>query len=100
MKRLREKNIGIRVSEQEYAMIQRKLVVTGLSLRQFMLKCFEEKAIQIKQGGDAVVIELKRIGNNLNQLTYAVNSGQIADCSVGLRQIYEEIREVRGQWQS
>ncbi len=63
------------------------------------MRCVTGKEIHVKQGGHEVVVELKRIGNNLNQLTYNANAGLIADCRPELQNIYSELREVRQQWQ-
>ena len=80
-------------------MIQKKVKLSGLSLREFVMRCITGKDIHVKQGGRDVVIELKRIGNNLNQLTYNVNTGQITDCSRQLESVREQILEVRRTWQ-
>lgn len=98
--RIRKHNIGIRVSDRELTLIQSKLTKSGLTLREFFMQCVQNKEIVVKEGGREVVSELKRLGNNLNQLTYLANAGRISDCTSGLNGIYEELREVRRQWQS
>lgn len=98
VKRIRSKNISIRVSEEEHQMFQRKLEKSGLSLREFFMRCVAEKEINVKEGGLDVVRELKRIGNNLNQLTHAANTGIVYDCSTQLESIYNEIQVVRKTW--
>ena len=88
------------MSDRELALIQSKVVKSGLTLRDFFMRCIQNKEIVIKEGGREVVSELKRLGNNLNQLAYLANAGRIRDCTSGLNGIYEELREVRRQWQS
>lgn len=97
--RSRTKNIGIRVNEREWTLIQRKVQLSGLTLREYLLRCITGKQIVVHKGGHEVVTELKRIGNNLNQLTYLANAGRIYDCAQELQHIYAEVREVRKAWQ-
>ncbi len=87
------------VTDRELSVIQRKVDLSGLSQREFILRCILGKDIHVKHGGREVVIELKRIGNNLNQLTYNVNAGLIEDCKPELQSIYSEMQEVRKTWQ-
>lgn len=87
------------VTDKELSVIQRKVNLSGLSHREFILRCILGKDIHVKHGGHEVVIELKRIGNNLNQLTYNVNVGLIWDCKPELQSIYTELQEVRKIWQ-
>ncbi|MDL2236780.1 MobC family plasmid mobilization relaxosome protein [Christensenellaceae bacterium OttesenSCG-928-K19] len=98
--RKRKIHIGFRVTEKEYVMICRKVEKSRLPLREFMLRCVQGKEILVKEGGHEVVIELKRIGNNLNQLAHAANAGMVSHCGRQLDKIYDEVREVRRTWQS
>ncbi|WP_442872733.1 plasmid mobilization protein, partial [Christensenella sp.] len=82
--RSRKHNIGIRVSDRELELIQSKVTKSGLTLREFFMRCVQNNEFVIKEGGHEVVIELKRLGNNLNQLTYLANAGRINDCTKGL----------------
>ena len=97
--RKRSINIGFRVNENESKVIYSKIEKSRLSMREFILSCITNKEILIKDGGREVIIELKRIGNNLNQLAHNVNAGLIHDCSNQLEAIYEEIRRLRKEWQ-
>lgn len=97
--RSRTKNIGIRVNEREWTLIRRKVQLSGLTLREYLLRCITGKEIVVHEGGNQVVSELKRIGNNLNQLTYLANAGRIYDCARELQNLYTEVREVRRAWQ-
>ena len=96
---IRDSNIGLRVNDREWKLIQRKVRLSGLTLREFFLRCVCGKDIIVKPGGREVVVELKRLGNNLNQLTYLANAGRIYDCAQELQHIYAEVREVRRAWQ-
>ena len=66
------------------------------TLSRYLRDCALGKAIKIVPGIDALVSELRRIGNNLNQLARAVNSGY-AGSVVNLTETQEG---VKGIWQS
>ena len=55
----------------------------------------EEKEITVINGADNVADELRRIGNNVNQIARAVNSGYATE--VNLTETREELRAI---WQS
>ena len=98
--RKRNRNICIRVTDEERELIEKKRSLTGLNLRRFLLACLQKKKIVVKPGAESVIEQLKRIGNNLNQLTRNVNSGVVPrNCEKVLTQIRDEIAEVRRTWQ-
>lgn len=97
--RKRNKNIGVRLTEQEFMQIKSKIDHSNLTQQEYFLRCLLKKEIHVKEGGLDVVKSLKAIGNNLNQIAYKVNAGQIMDCSELLKRIYEEVREIRITWQ-
>ena len=61
----------------------------------FVRDCVLKKDIVIVKGFDEFSNELRRIGNNLNQLTRAVNSGYVR--AVDLTETNEEVEKL---WQS
>ena len=91
--------LGIMVTEREREQIRRKVEKSGLSMREYLLRCLSGKEIIVKEGGLEILRELKKQGNNLNQIAYMVNAGQISDCSTELAEIYAALREVRKEWQ-
>lgn len=84
-----------RVNENEKEQILKKIDKSKLNQNEYLLKCALEKDIHVIDGLHELTIELKRIGNNLNQLTRSVNEGQ-ANCSKELGAIKEELSET---WQ-
>ena len=60
----------------------------------YLRDCALEKEIVVIPGIDAAAEELRRIGNNLNQLARAVNSGQVR--AVDLTKTAEGVKEI---WQ-
>lgn len=54
----------------------------------------------IRPGADLLIVQIKRIGNNLNQIARRVNAGQVADCRTELQAIRDELEKLRREWQS
>ena len=73
----KDKIITIRVSEKEKKKLIEKSEVAKLSLSEYLIKQGLDKEIVIVDGLNEVVSELRRIGNNINQLTYFATSGRI-----------------------
>lgn len=84
-----------RVNEKEKEQISKKVKRSKLNQSEYLLKCALDKEIIVIDGLHEMTIELKRIGNNLNQITRAVNEGQ-ANCSEELGAIKKELGET---WQ-
>ena len=73
----------------------KKVDASDLSISEHLRKCALEKQIIAVSGLDDIARELRAIGNNLNQITRAVNSGYIQAVNL------QETEEVLGQlWQS
>ena len=73
----------------------KKVDASDLSISEYLRRCALEKQIVAVNGLDDVARELRAIGNNLNQITRAVNSGYIQEVNL------QETEEVLGQlWQS
>ena len=97
--RKRNKNINIRLTEEEWRSVKIKQAESEMNMRDFFLTCVYCQPMIIKKGGDKIVAQLKYMGNNLNQLTRKVNSGQIKDCTEQLEKLYQYLEEVRAEWQ-
>ena len=95
MNRTRPKQIVIRATEIEFDQIKKKVKASKKKQNEYLLKCVLDKEIVVIDGLKEQTVELKRIGNNLNQLTRAVNEGR-ANCGEELQDINKEMKEV---WQ-
>ena len=73
----KDKIITIRVREKEKKKLIEKSKVAKLSLSEYLIEQGLDKDIVIVDGLNEGVAELRRIGNNINQLTYFTNSGRI-----------------------
>ena len=95
MKEIRNCILKFRATEEEKDRIMKKVDASDLSISEYLRRCALDKQIVAVNGLDDVARELRAIGNNLNQITRAVNSGYIQEVNL------QETEEVLGQlWQS
>ena len=97
--RKRERRIDVYFTEDEFQHFRKLQKQSKLNQRDFILNCIKHTPITVKPHGDEIVRELKAIGNNLNQLTRKVNSGQIRNCNTELHHIYTDIEVMMSKWQ-
>lgn len=84
-----------RATEEEKDRIMKKVDASDLSISEYLRRCALDKPVIVMEGVDQIAYELRAIGNNLNQITRAVNSGYIQAVNL------QETEEVLGQlWQS
>ena len=84
-----------RSTEEEKHRIMKKVDASDLSISEYLRRCALDKPVIVMEGVDQIAYELRAIGNNLNQITRAVNSGYIQEVNL------QETEEVLGQlWQS
>ena len=69
-----------------------KSKIAKLSLSEYLIEQGLDKDIVIVDGLNGFVAELRRIGNNINELTYLVNCGRIY--TVDLSEVKQEIGKV------
>ena len=88
-------NLSTRVSAEEKEIIERKALESYLTVSNYLRDCALEKRIVSVKGLDEIASELRRIGNNINQLTRAVNAGQAYE--IDLRRTQGRLGDI---WQS
>ena len=96
IKRKRNKQIVIRATEKEFEQIKKNVERSKLTQNKYLIQSALEKEITVIDGLRELIIETKRIGVNLNQLTKLANQGRV-DCKGELKEINRELVEV---WQS
>ena len=87
------------MTEKEYDAITKKAHRSGMSITNFLVATTEQTQIYVAEDTKPLVTELKRIGNNLNQITAKINAGvfrsynfqEVIDLQ---RAIYEEVRRI------
>ena len=99
----KDKIITIRVNETEKKKLIEKSKIAKLSLSKYLIKQGLDKEIVIVDGLNEVVAELRRIGNNINQLTYLANSGRIYTVDLGkvkqeIGKAWNVINELQKKW--
>ena len=97
--RKRNKTLTIRLTEQEYDAVMKKVLRSGMSMTNFLVTAAQQTQIHVAENTRPLVTELKRIGNNLNQITAKINAGVFHSCNfqevIDLqRAIYVEVRRI------
>lgn len=96
MNKSRPKQMIFRVNEKEKEQILKKVKKSKLNQNEYLLRCALDKEINVIDGINEMTLELKRIGNNVNQITKAVHEGK-ANCSNEIGEMQKELNEL---WQS
>ena len=91
---MRKRNhvVPIRFSDHELSVIDANANRANMSRTEYLVSAGMDKPIVILDDLKPMLTELRRIGNNVNQLTRKVNSGEIY--VVGLNEINEQLGEV------
>lgn len=91
----RPKQMILRITEEEKIKISKKITKSKLTQNEYLLRCALDKEIIIVEGLKEYSMELKKIGNNLNQLTILAHKGKV-DCRKEVEAIKKELDDV---WQ-
>lgn len=90
----KDKKINIRLTEKEKSIIESKAKKLNMTITKFIVSsCLKDKII-IVNGLDKVDTELRKIGNNINQLTRLANEKIIT-----VIDLKEQRMEVNNIWQ-
>ena len=90
--RKRNRVVPVRFSDHELAVIDANAKKAHLSRTEYLVSAGMDKPIVILYDLKPMLAELRRIGNNVNQLTHKVNSGEVY--IVGLNEINEQLGAV------
>lgn len=100
MNRTRPNQIVIRVSDEELELIKGKVVKSGISQQEFIIKALLEKPVVNTDGIKEIVPELKRIGNNINQIAKRCNENTVNYETLSTKAELSKIsRELNETWQ-
>jgi len=89
--RKRKHHISCYLDDKEYMAYRDKRSKTYYNQSEYIRKCVLDKKITVIPGIRDLIIDLKRIGNNLNQLTYKVNSGEVTVLGDDLDKINDDL---------
>ena len=97
--RKRNKTITIRVTEDEWCAIMERVLKAGMNVTDYLVTAATSAQIYVAEDTKPLIMELKRIGNNLNQITAKINAGAFSSYNFYeviemQRAIYEEVRRI------
>jgi len=92
--RKRSKQVKIYLSDEEYKTFIEQVKKSKLSQTDFFVKCVTKKKIVVIDTLKETLIELKRIGVNLNQISKNLNGGIFQNADRELQGIKEEFAKV------
>lgn len=85
-----------RANEKEKNLIDKAIATSGLTITDFVIRSITDKPITVIENGSEILAELKRQGNNLNQITRNSYNGlateeEIRSCIAELKKLYRRI---------
>ena len=87
--------LSCRVTPEQKEEIEYKALSSYRTMSMYLRDCALDKQIIVVKGADEIANELRKIGNNLNQIAREVNSGYLYE--VNLTATREELKRI---WQS
>ena len=98
-KRKRNKTLTVRLTEKEYIQIRRNAKKAHKSITDYIVALSNELPIKVSEDVKPLILELKRIGNNLNQIAMKINSGafdsyNFSEVVEQQKKIYEQLYEI------
>lgn len=92
---VKSKILKFRVTPEEKEIIDNKALSSYRLVSCYLRDCALDKQITVINGAEEIADELRRIGNNVNQIARGVNSGYVK--AVDLTETREELKAI---WQS
>jgi hypothetical protein len=97
VKRKRDQQIKFYVDAEEKAAFQARVAASGLSIGEYIRRTVLGEKIVLIEGLNESIRDARKallpVGNNLNQLTRAVNAGR-TDCREDVLELRKEVREI------
>ena len=93
-KQNKNRHFNFRVNEKEYNKIKSKIEKLKLNTSEYLLRTAIDKDIIVIDGLEEIIMQLRKIGNNLNQLTKLCNQGRLT--SINLEDVKKEMKSI---WQ-
>ena len=100
--RKRDKTLTIRLTESEKALIEKKAKRANMNFTEYIIAVSNKSKINVTEDTKPLLVELKRIGNNINQIAMKINSGAVRSYNFTevinmQRKIYEQMLELVGK---
>ncbi len=93
-KQNKNRHFNFRVNEKEYNKIKSKIEKSKSNTTEYLLKIAMHKDIIVIDGLEEIIMQLRKIGNNLNQLTKLCNQGRLTN--INLENVKKEMKSI---WQ-
>jgi len=94
MGRKRKFLVGFWLDDDEFLSLKNNISKANLTCSGYLRKCSLDKTIIVIPGIRDLIIEIKRIGTNLNQITRSANEGSIKILGDDLSDIKEDLKKV------
>jgi len=92
MARKRNYPVTVWLDEKELVLLKDKISKTYFCCSEYVRKCSLGKNITVVPGIRDLIIEIKRLENNLGQITRSVNSGTLTVLGDDLKDIKEDLK--------
>ena len=93
-KQNKNRHFNFRVNEKEYNKIKSKIGKSKLNTSEYLLRTAMNKEIIVIEGLEEIIVQLRKIGNNINQLTKLCNQGRLTN--INLEDVKKEMKSI---WQ-
>ena len=97
MSRKRKFLVGFWLGDNEFLSLKNKISQSSLTCSGYLRKSSLDKNITVIPGIRDLIIEIKRIGNNLNQITCLANEGTLTIIGDNMKNIKDDLRLVWGK---
>jgi len=94
MNRKRKFFVAFWLDDEEFLSLKNKISKANLTCSDYLRKCSLDKNITVIPGIRDLIIGIKRIGNNLNQITRLANEGSVKIIGNDLSDIKEDLKKV------
>ena len=91
---IKDKVINIRISNEDKKKIEELAKKSKLNMSEYIIKSSLNANIIVEADKSEYISELRRIGNNINQITRNVNQGLVKEIS--LKEVKQELNKL---WQ-
>ena len=89
---MKDKRINFRVSETMDALIRKKAADAGMNITDYIVLCAIDKTVVNYDGLRELTTQVKKLGNNVNQLLILSRQGRIN--TVNLTATQEELKRI------
>lgn len=98
---MKTKRINLRVSDETDAIIRTKAKKANMTITDYVIRCATKKKVANYDGLKELTTQLKKLGNNLNQLVILARQGKVQIVFLGdmvseLSEIHTKLSKISG----